>query len=172
MKPICFCLALLFLFLTFLGCLSNRITKAYDFSGAQLIIDQKDLVVTATLIGASKPAEPPGDPNVTIRKSPYTLSFLLSSSTGYYREARVYGVWITDEKNRNLLLHTPEPVVGKFTETPAGNLASMQVKNLDLPFEKIFLTAELDVMTKANSIIKQTVQFAFDPSYSEEKTRD
>jgi hypothetical protein len=172
MKKIIGYLLLMFLCFATVGCFSNRITKGYDFSGAQLVVDQKDLAITAALIGTATSAVKEGGLEVTIRKSPYTLSVIVTSNTGYYREARVSGVYMMNENNKNLLPSLLAPAAGKFSETPAGNIAQVSFKNLELPFEKIFLTADLEIMTKANSIIKQTIQFSFEPSYSEEKTKE
>jgi hypothetical protein len=150
-----------------IGCFHNRITKAYDFSGAQLDLDQKDLVISAGLLGASAPGEKEGGMMVTIRSSPYSLSFFLTSNTGYYHEARVSNVKMTTENNKNILPKSPEPAAGKFSESPAGNTAQVSFNNLPLPYEKLLLTADVEILTKANSIIKQPIQFSFEPTYSE-----
>jgi hypothetical protein len=155
---------------TALGCFNNRITKAFDFSGAQLNLDQKDLVISAALLGASTPGEKEGGLMVTIRSSPYSLSFFLTSNTGYYREARVSNVMMITEKKKNILPKPPEPATGKFSESPSGNIAQVSFNNLALPYEKLLLTADVEIMTKANSTIKQPIQFSFEPTYSEEKS--
>ncbi|MFH0730045.1 MAG: hypothetical protein V2B19_27345 [Pseudomonadota bacterium] len=155
---------------TAIGCFNNRITKAYDFSGAQLVLDEKDIVIRAALLGASIPGEKEDGLMVIIRSSPYSLSFFLTSSTGYYREAKVSNVMVLTEKNKNILPKPPETAAGKFSETPAGNIARVSFNNLPLPYEKLFLTADVELLTKANSIIKQPIQFFFEPTYSEEKS--
>jgi hypothetical protein len=172
MKKMSIFLVLSFFCFAAIGCFNNRITKGYDFTGAQLVVDQKDLVITAALLGASLPGDKEGGLMVTIRSSPYILTFYLTSNTSYYREARVSNVEVMNEKNKSLLPKSPEPANGKFSEAPAGNIAQVSFNNLALPYEKLFLTADVEIMTKANSIIKQAIRFSFDPAYSEIKSHD
>jgi hypothetical protein len=154
------------------GCLSSRITKCYDFSGAQLIVDQKDLAISAALLGASSPGEKESGLNVTLRSSPYTLFFVLTSNTGYYREAIISNILIRNEKSEIILPKSPAPGVGQFSESPGGSLTKVSFKHLELPYETLFLTADVEIMTRANSVIKQPIQFSFEPTYSEEKSND
>jgi len=172
MRKSCVRLILMFFCILTAGCLSNRITKSYDFSGAQLKVDQKDLAISAALLGASSAGEKEGGLNVTIRSSPYTLFFILASSTGYYREASISNILIRNEKNEIILPKSPAPGVGQFSETPGGSIANVAFEHLELPYEKLFLTADIDIMTRANSVIKQPIQFSFEPIYSEEKSND
>jgi hypothetical protein len=157
---------------TALGCFNNRIIKGFDFSGFQLILDQKDLVISAALLGTSTPGEKEDGLMVTIRSSPYSLSFFIASNTGYYREARVSNLVVMNEKNQPILPKPLEPAAAKFSETPTGNIAQVSFNNLALPYEKLSLTADVEIMTKANSTIKQAVEFSFEPTYSEEKSKD
>jgi hypothetical protein len=163
---------LILLFLCFSGCLSSRMTKGYDFTGAQLIVDQKDVVINAALLGTSSPAEKKGGLNVTIRSNPYTLFFVLRSNTGYYRETIISNVILRNEKNEFILSKSPPPGVGQFSESPGGSIAKVAFKPLELPYERLFLSADVEIMTRANSVIKQPIQFSFEPTYSEGKSND
>lgn len=170
MKKMSVHLALPFLILAAAGCLSNRITKGYDYSGAQLIVDQKDMTISAALLGASAPGGNEGGLKVTIRSNPYTLLIVLTANTGYYQEASVSNVLIMNEKNHMILPRSPPPGLGKFSETLSGYITNISFGHLELPYETLFLTADVEIMTKANSIIKQPIRFSFEPTYSEEKS--
>jgi hypothetical protein len=161
-----------FFFFAAVGCLNSRITKGYDFSGAQLIVDQKDMAINAALLGTPTPGQNEDGLKVIIRSNPYTLFFVLTSNTGYYREAVVSNVLIMNGNNNMILPKRPASAGGKFSETPSGNITNISFKNLELPYEKLFLTADIEIMTRANSIIKQPIQFSFEPTYSEEKSND
>jgi hypothetical protein len=162
-------LVLPFLCFAAVGCFNNCITKAYDFSGAQLNVDQKDLVISAILLGTATPGGNEGGMMVTIRSSPYSLSFILTSNTGYYREARVSNLMMINDQKKTVLPKLAETASANFSETPGGNIARVSFSDLSLPYEKLFLTADVEIMTKANSIIRLPIQFSFEPAYTEEK---
>ena len=171
MKTIQWRVAALILFILWVGCIGNQTKKYYDFAGDQIVFDQKDMVVSARLIGTPSPNEKEGGNGVIIRKSPYTLSFLVTSRTGYYRDAKVSNIWITSEKNEHLVSGTLAPASANFSESPAGYEAGVSFSRLVLPSERINLTADLEIMTLSNSIIRQKISFALEPSLLEEPVK-
>lgn len=158
---------------TGLGCLNNRITKGYDFSDAQMVIDHKDMEITAQLIGTLSPGEKEGRCDVTIRRTPYTLMVNVMSETGFYRFAQLSRITLVDERdNRVILPSQPRPAGCAFTETMLGYHAQISIDSIDLPHEKLLLTADIEIYTMSNSVIKQAVEFQFFPRISETKSRD
>jgi hypothetical protein len=163
--------AFLILFLLWVGCLGQQTKKYYDFSEAQIAFDQKDMAVSARIVGTPSSDEKEGREGVIIRKSPYTLSFLVTSRTGYYRDAKVSNIWITGEKNEHLVSGTLAPAGANFSESQAGYEARVFFPRLVLPSERVNLTADLEIMTQSNSIIRQKISFELAPSVLEETVK-
>lgn len=156
-----------------MGCLTNRITKGYDFSNTRIIVEEKDMVISAQLVGELTPGEKDGRFHVTIRRAPYTLIIDVVSETGYYRSARLSHTRVVDgHDNRINLPLSPGPSESEFTETLVGYHAQILYDNLDLPHDKLWLNAEIEIFTKSNSIIRQPVRFQFHPAYTEKKSND
>jgi hypothetical protein len=168
MKTIKARLTILILFLLWAGCLGHQTKKYYDFSEAQIAFDQKDMVVSARIVGTLSPDEKEGTKGAVIRKSPYALSFLVTSRTGYYKDAKISNVSITGENNEPLVSRPPAPASVNFSEGQAGYEARVFFPRLVLPPERINLTADLEILTQSNSIIRQKLSFALEPSVLEE----
>lgn len=156
-----------------LGCLTNRITEGYDFSDAQMVVDHKDIKITAQLIGTLSTGEKEGRFDVAIRRTPYTLMINVMSETGFYRSAQLSRITLVDGRNNRISLPPqPRPPSCAFTETMLGYQARISIDNIDLPHEKLLLTADIEIYTMSNSLIKQPVQFQFLPTFSETKSKD
>jgi hypothetical protein len=163
--------AVFILFLVWVGCFGQQTMKYYDFAGAQIVFDQKDMVVSARLTGTPSSNEKESGNGAIIRKSPYTLSFLVTSKTGFYRDAKVSNIIISNEQNDHLLSGTLEPANASFSESKAGYEARVFFSRLALPSERVNLTADLEIMTQSNSIIRQKLSFVLEPSVLEETVK-
>lgn len=155
------------------GCVSNRITKYYDFSAYEYAVTQKDLVVGARLEGAVTEGEKEGWYAISQRKSPYALIIYVLSKTGYYQSAGIVDIRLTDKHD------TPFHMPPDMPKTPAPfkdvnylYLSEMIVADLELPYEPIDLAATVEITTRSNATFRIPIVFQFEPLYSEKKTND
>lgn len=156
-----------------IGCISNRITRCYDFTAPVKVIEHKDLTVSAGLMGAISSGEKTGRHNVSVRSNPYELLIQVSAISLYYKSATITNLRMMDQ--RGVQIDIPEmltPQTSVFTQVPTGYAAKLSFKGLDLSYESHRLFLEIDIHTKANSRERLNVEFVLSPLYTEEKSND
>jgi hypothetical protein len=155
------------------GCVSNRITKNYDFTSPVIEIEHKDLTVVALLIGTFSSGEKVDRYNVSIKSNPYELLVQVSAISFFYKSVTITKLRIEDESGKQIIIPNGSKLLkSNFVDAPAGYVASLSIKGLELPHETHRLYLDIAVQTKANSRENLNVEFLLTPQYNEEKSND
>lgn len=166
-------LVLLILICGLIGCMSNRITKLYDFSSPVKVVEHKDLTVVATLNGTYSSGEKQGRHNVTVVKNPYEALVQIKTVSFYYKSSKIIHFRIEDERGRPVPkprgAHFPQ---SDFLEVQHGYMAELSMPGFQLSHEAHRLVLDIQILTRANAIEDLSLVFWFTPQYKEEKTND
>ena len=140
------------------GCLGASQTHSFDFMPAETRMEHQDVLVRAMLTGiVSRPGAPDGG-------SPYTLTMVVSSISGFYRSADISALVLEDARgNRVPLPREAKKMHAAFVETGPDYVATFSVPGLPLAYSAHRLVFNLAVTTHANSCIRKTVSLALHP---------
>jgi hypothetical protein len=158
------------------GCLTGAAHRYYDFTSPEAVIDAKDMLIGARLIGRELPEKKKVAAAAlqgTRGGSPYMLSIYVIARTGFYRSARIADIELLGaDKRRVPIPDSVRQAVAPFEDRMARYWAVLTIPDLDLAYEPQLLTATIEITTQANSTIRQEIQLPFEPTYGEKKTDD
>jgi hypothetical protein len=155
------------------GCISDGSKRYYDFTSPEAIIDAKDMVIGARLIGGPMLKKKEAAALGIKGAGPFTLTLYVISRTGFYRSARIADIQLVSADHRRVPIpDSIRHVAVRFEEHMARYWAVLTIKDLNLAYEPQVLTAMIEITTQANSTISQTIEFPFEPTYGKKKADD